>query len=43
MQPGQLQSQPAFPSEFPLDAATLALDAGDELTDALFENRLPGY
>src|SRR5258708_5482650 len=43
MQRGQLQSQPAFPSEFPFDAPTLALDAGDELADAFFENGLPGY
>jgi hypothetical protein len=38
-----LQSQPAFPSEFPFDAATLALYAGDELADAIFQNGLPGY
>ena len=39
----RLQSQPTFPSKLPFDAAGLALNAGNELTDALFENRLPRY
>src|ERR1700754_3734046 len=39
----RLQSQPTFSSKFPFNAAGLALYAGNELTDALFENRLPRY
>src|SRR5262249_43759446 len=39
----RLQSQPTFPSKLPFDAAGLALNAGNELTDALFENRLPRH
>ena len=37
-----LQAQPTFPSELPIDAATVALNAGHKLADAVFENGLPG-
>lgn len=39
----RLQSQPTFPSKLPFDAAGLALNAGNELTDALFKHRLPRH
>jgi hypothetical protein len=42
LKPG-LQSQPTFPSEVPIDAAAVSLNAGHKLADAVFENGLPGH
>ena len=38
-----LQSQPTFPSEVPIDAAAVSLNAAHKLADAVFENGLPRH
>ena len=38
-----LQSQSTFPSEVPIDAAAVSLNAAHKLADAVFENGLPGH
>src|SRR5262249_24520921 len=38
-----LQSQPTFPSEVPIDAAPVSLNAAHKLADAAFENGLPAH
>src|SRR6516162_4734094 len=38
-----LQSQPTFPSDLPIDAAAVSLNAAHKLADAVFENGLPRH
>ncbi len=38
-----LKSQPTFPSEVPIDAAAVSLNAAHELADAVFEYGLPRH